>query len=61
MVLNPSPDKPVCMPSKRLREFGNLKPSQKGSVTEKELDVILPWMFDNFPPKGFIGMGMMHH
>jgi hypothetical protein len=55
-VLNPSADKAVCMPQK-IKRFG-LMPSQKGSVTEKELDVILPWMFDNFPPKGFKGMGM---
>jgi len=52
-VLNPSADKAVCMPQK-IKRFG-LMPSQKESVKEKELDVILPWMFDNFPPKGFKG------
>jgi hypothetical protein len=56
-VLNPSTDKSVCMPQK-IKKFG-VMPSQKGLVTEKELDTILPWLFDNFPPKGFKGMGMM--
>ncbi|SFV54978.1 Cytochrome c, class I precursor [hydrothermal vent metagenome] len=54
-VLNPSKDKAVCMPQK-IKRFG-LMPSQKGNVTEKELEVIANWMFDNFPPKGFRGMG----
>jgi hypothetical protein len=55
-VLNPSRDKAVCMPQK-IKKFG-LMPSQKGSVTPEELDTILPWLYDNFPPKGFKGMGM---
>ncbi len=54
-VLNPSKDKAICMPQK-IKRFG-LMPSQKGLVTEKELDIILPWIYDNFPPKGFRGMG----
>jgi len=55
-VLNPSRDKAVCMPQK-IEKFG-LMPSQKGVVTPEELDIILPWLYDNFPPKGFKGMGM---
>jgi hypothetical protein len=54
-VLNPSKEKSICKP-KKIKRFG-LMPSQKGVVSEKELDVILPWVFDNFPPKGFRGMG----
>jgi len=54
-VLNPSKDKAICMPQK-IKRFG-LMPSQKGNVTEEELEVIANWMFDNFPPKGFRGMG----
>jgi len=54
-VLNPSKEKSLCMPQK-LQRFG-VMPSQKGLVTQEELDVILPWIFDNFPPKGFRGGG----
>jgi len=52
-VLNPSKEKAICMPRK-IERFG-LMPSQKGNITSQELDIILPWMFDNFPPKGFRG------
>ena len=53
-ILNPTIDKAICMPSK-IERFG-LMPSQKGSVTNKELKEITGWMFDNFPPAGFRGM-----
>jgi hypothetical protein len=52
-VINPSKDKAVCMPQK-IQKFG-VMPSQKDIVSEKELDAILPWIYDNFPPKGFKG------
>jgi len=55
-VLNPSKDKAVCMPMK-IQKFG-LMPSQKGAVTKEELEKISSWLYDNFPPKGFKGMGM---
>jgi len=55
-VLNPSKEKAVCMPMK-IEKFG-LMPSQKGAVTKEELKSISSWLFDNFPPKGFRGMGM---
>jgi len=54
-VLEPSKEKAICMPQK-LERFG-LMPSQKGNVTEAELTKITAWMFDNFPPEGFRGMG----
>jgi len=54
-VLNPTQEKAICKPQK-IKRFG-LMPSQKGVVTEAELDIILPWIYDNFPPKGFRGMG----
>ncbi len=57
-VVNPSKDKAVCM-AKKIERFG-LMPSQKGNVTKEELEVIGNWMFDNFPPKGFNGMGHKH-
>ena len=55
-ALNPSREKAICMPQK-IERFG-LMPSQKGNVTEEELETIASWMFDNFPPKDFRGMGM---
>jgi len=54
-ILEPSKEKAVCMPQK-LERFG-LMPSQKGNVTQTELEKITSWMFDNFPPEGFRGMG----
>jgi len=53
-VFNPSKSKAVCMPQK-IQRFG-LMPSQKGAVTEKEVEEIANWLYDNFPPKGFHGM-----
>ncbi len=58
-VLNPSREKAICMPQK-IERFG-LMPSQKGSVTPKELEDIASWLYDNFPPKGFKGMGRGMH
>ncbi len=62
-VINPDAAKAVCMPQK-IKRFG-LMPSQKGAVTPEELEVIANWMFDNYPQKGFKGMGhgkgMMNH
>jgi len=54
-VINPSADKALCMPQK-IKRFG-LMPSQKGNVTPEELEVIANWMFENYPQKGFRGMG----
>ena len=54
-VLAPSKEKAICMP-KKIERFG-LMPSQKGNVTEAELFKITSWMFDNFPPADFRGMG----
>jgi len=54
-VVNPSESKAICMPNK-IKRFG-LMPSQKGAVTPEELETIATWMFDNYPEKGFVGMG----
>lgn len=54
-VLEPSKGKAICMPQK-IERFG-LMPSQKGNVTEAQLIKITGWMFDNFPPADFRGMG----
>jgi len=54
-VINPSESKAICMPNK-IKRFG-LMPSQKGAVTPEELELIATWMFDNYPEKGFVGMG----
>ncbi len=54
-ILEPSKEKAICMP-KKIERFG-LMPSQKGNVTQEEARVITSWMFDNFPPADFRGMG----
>jgi len=54
-ILEPTKEKAICMPQK-IERFG-LMPSQKGNVTEAELEKITAWMFDNFPPANFRGMG----
>ena len=54
-ILEPTEGKAICMPGK-IERFG-LMPSQKGNVTEAELKTITSWMYDNFPPAGFKGMG----
>ncbi len=56
-VLHPDKEKAVCMPQK-IRRFG-LMPSQQGNVTPEELKTIAEWMYDNYPPQGFRGRGMM--
>ncbi len=53
-VQNPSKDKAVCMPQKIAR-FG-IMPSQKSNISEKELQEVSEWMFDNYPPANFGGM-----
>jgi hypothetical protein len=54
-VLNPSVKKAICQ-KRKIERFG-LMPSQKGVVSESELDIILPWVYDTYPPKGFRGNG----
>jgi len=54
-ILEPTKEKAICMP-KKIERFG-LMPSQKDNVTEAELQTITSWMFDNFPPADFRGMG----
>ena len=54
-VLNPTRKKSICMPNK-LERFG-LMPSQKDNITEEELQKVAQYLYDNFPPKNFRGMG----
>jgi len=54
-ILEPSKDKAICMPNK-IERFG-LMPSQKGNVSKDELQNITSWMYSNFPPANFRGMG----
>lgn len=54
-VLDPQKEKAICM-TQKIQRFG-LMPSQKGNVTEAQLIQITSWMFDNFPPANFRGMG----
>ena len=50
-VLEPSEKKAKCLP-KSIKRFG-LMPSQKGNVTEEELEKIAEYMYENFPQRGF--------
>jgi len=54
-VLDPQAKKAICMPQK-IKRFG-LMPSQKGNVTKEEVKIIASWLYDNYPPKNFRGMG----
>ena len=54
-VLEPTKEKAICMPQK-IQRFG-LMPSQKGNITEEELKEVSEWMFENYPPKNFMGRG----
>ncbi len=54
-VLKPSREKSICMP-KKLEKFG-LMPSLKDSITKEELQQVAEYLYANFPPKNFRGMG----
>ena len=54
-ILDPQKANAICMPHK-FERFGFM-PSQKGNVTQDELKKITAWMFDNYPPANFRGMG----
>jgi hypothetical protein len=55
-TLNPTKEKAICV-NKKIEKFG-LMPSQKKSVTKEELSLIAEYIYDNYPPVGFKGMGM---
>ncbi|WP_187648392.1 c-type cytochrome [Nitrosophilus labii] len=55
-VMNPSLKKAVCMPGS-IRRFG-LMPSMKDTVTKDELKAIAKYIYDNYPPKGFMHPNM---
>ena len=42
-TINPTKDKAIC---NSVRRFG-LMPSQKGSISDKELEIVAQWMIDN--------------
>jgi len=47
-VYAPSIDKTNCE-DKVIKKFGTM-PSLKGFITPKELDIVLPWIYDTFKP-----------
>lgn len=53
-ALNPNVAKSVCE-SNQVQKFG-LMPSQKGLVTEKELELIAQHLIATYPSKEFVGM-----
>lgn len=48
-LMNPTRDKGYCE-DMSYRKFG-MMPSLKGFVNKKQLDIVVPWVFDNFAPK----------
>lgn len=54
-IQNPTKEKAICM-DKKIEKFG-LMPSQKGVVTKEETTLISEYVFDNYPPANFRGMG----
>jgi len=57
-VIHPDAAKAKCLPQS-LNRFG-VMPSQQGLVSDAELHEIADYMYDNFPPSGFMhGKGMM--
>ena len=48
-ALHPTRSKALCK-SQKIMHFG-VMPSQKGNVTQEELEKIASWMYDNFPVK----------
>ena len=54
-TLNPTKEKSICRP-KKIKKFG-LMPSQKENLTKEELQLIAEYLYDNFPPENFRGMG----
>jgi mono/diheme cytochrome c family protein len=55
LVLNPTKEKAIC---KSVKRFG-LMPSQKGNITNKELDIVAKWMTDEL--KAGYGKGHNKH
>ncbi len=51
-IMEPSKEKAVCMP-RSIKRFG-LMPSMKENVTKEEAYKIAEYIYDNFPPKGFV-------
>lgn len=49
-IYNPVPSKSYCEDSVFKRY--DYMPSLKGFISEEELDIVLPWVYDNFTPKG---------
>ena len=48
-IYHPSAKKADCEGSV-IKKFG-VMPSLKGFISQKELDVLLPWVYENFKPK----------
>lgn len=48
-VYNPKPNKGYC--EDIVYKNYDYMPSLKGFISEKELDIVLPWIYDSFTPK----------
>ncbi|MEA3354587.1 MAG: c-type cytochrome [Campylobacterota bacterium] len=58
-LYNPHPDKTNCE-DVVVKKFG-MMPSLKGFISQKELDVVVPWVYDTFKPAKENGKYIDHH
>ncbi len=49
-VFNPSPQKSYC--EEVIFKHFDYMPSLKGFISKKEAAIVMPWIYDNFSPKG---------
>ena len=48
-IMNPHPSKTNCEPE-AIEAYGYM-PSLKGYITPKQLDILVPWLYDTYKPK----------
>ena len=48
-IKNPSPEKGYCE-DKSYKRFGTM-PSVKGFISNEQIDIVVPWVYDNYSPK----------
>lgn len=54
-VMEPSAEKAKCLP-RSIQRFG-VMPSMKGTLSEEELALIAEYLYENYPPQGFVHGG----
>lgn len=49
-IFNPSPEKSYC--EEIIFKHFDYMPSLKGFISKKEAEIVVPWIYDTFSPKG---------